>query len=127
VVDTGNLAAAATGQKKRRHGNIEQGERVMSAEGTWKLSMQTPRGERKATLVLQSADGALVGQLTGEAGKSTHIFDGKADGKGVFFRAAITSPMPMTLQFTGTVDCDKISGTVSTGAFGLWSFTASRA
>lgn len=99
----------------------------MSADGTWKLSMRTPRGERKSTLVLQGADGSLVGKLTGEAGKPTDIFDGKADGKSVFFRAAIAGPTPMTLEFAGTVGGNEISGTVSAGAFGTWPFTASRA
>ena len=31
----------------------------MSADGTWKLAMKTPIGERKATLALQAAGAAL--------------------------------------------------------------------
>ena len=49
----------------------------MSADGTWKLTMQTPLGDRKATLALQSAGGALTGKLTGEEGNSTDIYEGK--------------------------------------------------
>jgi hypothetical protein len=48
----------------------------MSVDGTWKLSMQTPIGERKSTLALASTGGALTGKLTGEEGNSTDIFDG---------------------------------------------------
>ena len=40
----------------------------MSADGTWKLSMQTPIGERKSTLALNSAGGALTGKLTADEG-----------------------------------------------------------
>ena len=53
----------------------------MSADGTWKLSMQTPIGERKSTLALTSTGGALTGKLTGEEGNSTDIFEGKASGE----------------------------------------------
>ena len=34
--------------------------------------------------------------------------------------------MPMTLDFTGTVDGDKLSGSVKAGSFGSFPFTGSR-
>ena len=83
----------------------------MSADGTWKLSMQTPIGERRSTLALQSSGGALTGKMTSEDGTSTDIYE---------------NPMPLTLAFTATVDGDKISGTVSAGAIGSWPFTGSK-
>ncbi len=95
----------------------------MSADGTWKLSMQTPIGERKSTLALQTAGGGLTGKLTGEEGNATDVYEGKLDGNSVSWKADITSPMPLTLAFTGTVDGDKISGTVSAGAIGSWPFS----
>jgi hypothetical protein len=98
----------------------------MSADGTWRLSMQTPIGERKSTLALQSAGGALTGKLTGEEGNSTDIFDGKASGDSVSFKAAIKSPMPLTLEFTGSVADDKISGSVSASGVGSWPFSGIR-
>ena len=57
----------------------------MSADGTWKLSMQTPVGERKVTLDLKSSGAALSGKLTADEGGSTEIFDGKADGDNLAF------------------------------------------
>jgi hypothetical protein len=98
----------------------------MSADGTWKLSMQTPIGERKSTLALKSAGGALTGKLTGEEGNSTDILDGKADGDKVSFKAAIKSPMPLTLEFTASVSDDKISGNVSASGVGSWPFSGTR-
>ena len=74
----------------------------MSADGTWKLSMQTPIGERKSTLALQSSDGALTGKLTGEEGNSTSIYEGKLDGNNASWKADIKNPMPLTLTFTRT-------------------------
>jgi hypothetical protein len=98
----------------------------MSADGTWKLTMQTPIGERKSTLALQSADGRLTGKMTGDEGNATDIYDGKVSGNGAAWKADIKSPMPLTLAFTGTVDGDKMSGTVSAGAIGSWPFTGTR-
>ena len=98
----------------------------MSVDGTWKLSMQTPIGERKSTLALVSTGGALTGKLTGEEGNSTDIFDGKASGDSFSFKAAIKSPMPLTLEFTGSVAGDKISGNVSASGVGSWPFSGIR-
>ena len=88
--------------------------------------MQTPIGERKPTLALQSAGGALTGKLTGDEGNSTDIFDGKASGDSITFKAAIKSPMPLTLDFTALVAGDKISGNVSASGVGSWPFSGTR-
>lgn len=98
----------------------------MSADGTWKLSMQTPLGERKATLALQGAGDALTGKLTGEEGNATDIYDGKLDGNTASWKADIKSPMPLTLAFNGTVVGGKIAGTVSAGAIGSWPFSGTK-
>jgi hypothetical protein len=99
----------------------------MSADGTWKLTMQTPIGERKSTLLLNSAGGGLTGKLTGEEGNSTDIFEGKSSGSSLNFKAAIKSPMPLTLEFSGTVEGDKMTGSVNASGVGSWGFTGSRA
>jgi hypothetical protein len=99
----------------------------MSADGTWKVTMRTPIGERKSTLTLKSTGAALTGKLTGEEGNSTDIFDGKANGDKVSFKAAIKSPMPLTLEIEGTVAGNAISGTVSASGVGSWPFSGTRA
>lgn len=98
----------------------------MSADGTWKLSMQTPIGERRSTLSLQSTGGSLVGKMTNEEGNTTDIYEGKLSGANASWRADIKSPMPLTLTFTGTIDGDRMTGTVSAGAIGSWPFTGGR-
>jgi hypothetical protein len=98
----------------------------MSVGGTWKLTMQTPLGERGATLALAEAGSDLTGRLTSEEGASTDVVDGKADGDRISFKAAIKNPMPLTLAFTATVAGDKITGSVSASGLGSWAFQGSR-
>jgi hypothetical protein len=98
----------------------------MSLDGTWKIVMSTPIGERKATLALSTA-GGLTGSMTSDEGKSTPIFEGTSSGDTVSFKAAVTNPMPLTLVFTGKVDGSKISGSVSASGVGSFPFTGSKA
>ena len=97
----------------------------MAADGTWNLVMQTPIGDRKATLTL-TGTGAISGSLSAE-GNTTQIFDGKETGNTVAFKASITNPMPLTLDFNATIDGAKIAGTVGAGAIGSWPFSGTRA
>lgn len=99
----------------------------MSADGTWKLTMQTPIGERKSTLALKDTGGALTGKLTGEDGNSTDIYDSKSAGGTFSFKANIKSPMPLTLEFNGSAAGDQISGTVRASGVGGWPFQGVRA
>jgi hypothetical protein len=98
----------------------------MSADGTWKLTMQTPIGERRSVLALQSSGASLTGKLTAEEGASTDIYEGKVEGNTATWKADIKNPMPLTLAFTGTIDGDRISGTVSAGPIGSWPFSGIR-
>jgi hypothetical protein len=98
----------------------------MAVDGTWNLTMQTPMGERRATLVAASQGGTLTGKQSGD-GASTDVFDGAVNANDVSWKISITNPMPLTLQFTGTVDGDKMSGKMSAGALGSWPFSGVRA
>src|SRR5262245_62174129 len=98
----------------------------MSADGTWKLVMHTPIGERQVTLVLQAAGSALGGKMTADEGNATDIYEGKISANSASWKADIKNPMPLTLAFTATVSGDRISGTVSAGAIGSWPFTGGR-
>ena len=97
----------------------------MAVDGNWNLTMTTPMGERKATLSLKSAGGTLTGKL-GEEGNSTEIFDGTVNGDDVAWKASITNPMPLTLDFSGKISGDSVSGEVGT-LMGSFPFTGSRA
>ncbi len=98
----------------------------MSADGNWNLVVSTPMGERAATLSVKADGGALKGTQAAD-GNSTDIFDGTVKGNDVAWKVSITDPMPMTLEFTGTIDGDKIGGSVQLGVFGSSSFSGTRA
>ena len=98
----------------------------MSIDGTWNLTFDTPIGTQETTLAAKAVGGALTGTQTGRDG-SQDIHDGAVNGNDVSWSLAITSPMPMTLEFTGTVDGDAMSGSVKLGMFGETTFTGARA
>ena len=97
----------------------------MAVDGTWNLTMQTPMGERIASLVASAQGGKLTGKQSAE-GNNTDIFDGTVNGNELPWKISITNPMPLTLQFTGTVDGDNMSGKMSAGALGSWPFSGTR-
>ncbi|HXW27320.1 MAG TPA: hypothetical protein VEK73_21415 [Xanthobacteraceae bacterium] len=97
----------------------------MAVDGTWNLTMDTPMGERTSTLVVKAAGGALEGSQSAE-GQTAAIFDGTVSGNSVGWKVSITQPMPLTLEFSGTVDGDAMSGTVQLGMFGSSPFRATR-
>jgi hypothetical protein len=99
----------------------------MSADGTWKVSMLTPIGERKLTVDLKTVDSALAGKFIADDGTSADIVDGTASGDSISFKAPITQPIPLTLEVSGSVAGDTISGTVSASGVGRWPFTGTRA
>ena len=99
----------------------------MSADGNWNIVMTTPMGERIAALTLKSAGGTLTGTQSAADGNSGEIFDGTVSGDDVAWKISITSPMPLTLAFTGKVAGDSISGEMGIGPMGSFPFTGVRA
>ena len=98
----------------------------MAVDGDWNLTMTTPMGERDATLNLKSAGGVLTG-TQGADGNSAEIFDGTINGNDLTWKVSITNPMPLTLEFTGKVSGDSMSGEMGIGPMGSFPFTGSRA
>lgn len=89
----------------------------MSVDGSWNVKMETPMGTRAAVVTLKAEGSALTGTMGGPEG-STDIYDGAVNGNAVSWKTNITSPMPLTLEFSATVDGDAISGSVKLGMFG---------
>jgi len=98
----------------------------MSVDGTWTTTMNTPMGAQNGTMELKAAGNTVTGTLAGPQG-SLELQDGTIDGNNLAFKASITSPMAMTLEFSAVVDGDNISGNVKLGAFGNATFTGTRA
>lgn len=99
----------------------------MAIDGTWNADMETPMGTHAVSLQLTSAGTTLTGKMSSKDG-SVEIFDGKVDGDTASWKADITQPMPMTLEFSVKVDdADALSGKVKLGMFGDAALTGTRA
>jgi hypothetical protein len=98
----------------------------MSADGTWNVTMNTPMGAQKASLVLKTDGDKLTGEMKGPQG-ALALNDGKVAGDTLTWSANMTQPMPIKLEFTGKVAGDKIAGSVKLGAFGNATFEGTRA
>ena len=98
----------------------------MAVDGNWNLTMTTPMGERQATLNLKSSGGTLTG-TQGAEGNTAEIFDGAVSGDAVNWKVSITNPMPLTLEFIGTVAGDSMSGVMGIGPMGSFPFTGVKA
>ena len=82
-------------------------------------------GQQKATITLTTDGDTLTGTMEGQQG-TLELKDGAVDGDSVSWKADITNPMPITLEFSATVDGDSLSGDVKLGSFGNASFTGTR-
>ena len=99
----------------------------MAVDGTWKLTVNTPMGPQQSTLSILASGEGLTGTQSAPDGGSAPISEGKVSGNKINWKASISKPMPMTLEFSGDVEGDKLSGTVKLGMFGTASFSGSRA
>ena len=97
----------------------------MAVDGKWEIVINSPLGAQKATLDIATDGTALTGTQQAAQG-SGPLENGKVDGNAVSWSAKITSPMPLTLDFSGMVDGDRLSGSVKAGAFGSFPFTGNR-
>ncbi len=97
----------------------------MSADGNWNMTMNTPMGPQTATLTLKSDGDALTGSMTGPQG-AVDLEDGKIDGDNLTWKIT-AAQMNMTIEFTATVDGDKITGEAELGSFGKATLEGTRA
>ncbi len=97
----------------------------MSADGTWKTTVNSPMGVQEGTLTITTSGDTFTGKMEGRMG--TQDVSGKVDGDNLSWSTQLTQPFPMTLEFTVAVDGDKMSGNVKAGAFGSSPLTGVRA
>jgi hypothetical protein len=97
----------------------------MAVDGKWEIVINSPLGAQKAQLELKTDGGTLSGSQQAAQG-SGPLENGKVDGNNVSWSAKISSPMPLTLDFTGTVEGDALSGSVKAGSFGSFPFSGTR-
>ena len=88
----------------------------MSADGNWKITINTPMGARTMDVNIATSGDTFVGKVDSEMGSQE--VTGKVDGDTLTWSTDITNPMPMKLEFTAKVDGDKLSGNCKLGMFG---------
>jgi hypothetical protein len=76
-------------------------------QGKWKITINTPMGEKAGVLELLVSGKTLTGSLS-DADHHVAITDGKVEGNQLSWQAKITKPM--RFKFTAIVDEDRISG-----------------
>jgi 2,3-dihydroxybiphenyl 1,2-dioxygenase len=96
-----------------------------AAGGAWNVVIKTPLGENKVVFDLQVEGGALSGSIKA-ATENSEIREGRIDGRHLTWRSKVSSPIPMDLTFTASVDGDKISGGAKS-PFGTAPFSGTRA
>lgn len=99
----------------------------MAADGTWQLTINTPLGAQQSTLTITVNGDSLSGTQGAASGDERPIEDGKITGDNLSWKASITRPMALTLEFTATVQGDAMTGSVKLGPFGTQSFQGVRA
>mgnify|MGYP006086639339 CR=1 FL=1 len=97
----------------------------MAADGTWNMKMSTPMGEQAGTLTLVTNGSTLTGTMSGPQG-ALDIEGGTVEGDSLTWTVNMTSPMPIKVEATATVDGDSISGEAKLGAFGTGTFSGTR-
>ncbi len=99
---------------------------MANIDGQWESVAQSPMGEqRNVVTVASQPDGSFSGTSVGAKG-SSEVFDGEVVGDQVSWKVKISTPFPMTLTITGTLDGDTIEGSIDTGAFGKFPMKATR-
>jgi hypothetical protein len=88
----------------------------MSADGKWKVTINTPMGAQTVTVDIQTSGDTFTGKT--ESPMGSQEVSGKVDGDKLTWSSNITNPMPMTLEFEATVSGDTMTGNVKLGAFG---------
>lgn len=99
----------------------------MAVDGTWRLTVNTPMGAQESTLVLNNSGATPTGTQSAGSSEGKPIDDLTINGDSVSWKSSITRPMAMTLEFSGTVEGDSMSGKVKLGMFGSQSFSGVRA
>jgi hypothetical protein len=94
-------------------------------QGKWKITINTPMGEKSGVLELLVSGKNLTGSLS-DADHHVAITDGRIEGNKLSWQAKITKPMRLSFRFTATVDEDRISG-AARHMLGTATFSGTRA
>lgn len=128
---TDGVGEEGAGLRKQANGTASPsarggGNKSSTAEGSWSMTLNSPRGARQGTLELSVDGSSLRGTWTGPQG-AQEFTDGTVEGANVSWRIEMTGPRgKMSMAFGGVVDGDKMTGEVEFGQMGSGTFEATR-
>jgi hypothetical protein len=99
---------------------------VSSVAGNWNATINSPMGAQEAAFTFVTEGEAPSGTAT-QNGATTDLANVALDGDSISFTLAVTSPMPLDLEFALTADGDALSGSAKAGFFPPMSVTGERA
>ncbi|KAJ9149778.1 Epoxide hydrolase 4 [Pleurostoma richardsiae] len=96
-------------------------------DGVWDLTVKAPGGKiQKIKLTLKSSGTSLSGSLDGDEG--INKFDnGKVEGSSITFRAQLTRPFKVKVNYKATIDGNKITGQAKAAMLPPLRFSGARA
>lgn len=97
----------------------------MSADGNWKITINTPMGARTVNATIKTSGDTFTGSTSSDMGSQD--ITGAVDGDKLTWSFDITNPMPMKLEFDAKVEGDKMTGNVKLGMFGNAPLSGERA
>jgi hypothetical protein len=84
---------------------------AVNISGAWQISWEGRGGTQQATIQIQQDGSTLSGTFQDSGGNSSQL-TGSVAGNNVSFSVQVQSRRTMTLAFTGTINGDKMSGTL---------------
>ena len=88
----------------------------MSADGTWKTTINSPMGVQEGTLTIATSGATFTGSM--RTRRAPRTSPARSDGNTLTWGSKLTQPFPIDLEFTVTVNGDAMEGSVKAGAFG---------
>jgi len=93
--------------------------------GTWDMTVDAPSGSGEAVLVLKQDGQQISGTYRGRMGESS--LSGTIRANNIRFTVALRfQDMSFTVVYTGSVEADRMKGTVDFGEAGRGTWTARR-
>src|SRR5437879_2863853 len=101
-------------------GGLLAADEPAKGDGAWQVTVETERGSFDQSLTIQQDGGKIKGTLSGRRGDSP--IEGTLEGAKINFTVIRDTPNgAMTINYTGTVDGDSMTGTFKSDRFnGKW-------
>jgi hypothetical protein len=104
-----------------------EGTATVQIGGTWSITTNSPQGANTGTLTVTQQGTTFSGAMTSDIAGSAAVTDGKIEGRRVSWSVTLSfGGQSFTLNYAGEVDGNRVSGTVTAGEFGSFTFTGER-